>query len=41
MTVQDGFLDRLAQRLGGTANAATIFGAPIERGDETPHECGG
>jgi hypothetical protein len=28
MTVQDSVLDRLAQRLGGTANAATIFGAP-------------
>ena len=35
MTVQDSFLDRLAQRLGGTANAATIFGAPVERGDVT------
>jgi uncharacterized spore protein YtfJ len=35
MTVQDSFLDRLAERLGGTANAATIFGAPVERGDVT------
>jgi uncharacterized spore protein YtfJ len=35
MTVQDSLLDRLAQRLGGTANAATIFGAPVERGDVT------
>lgn len=35
MTVQDSFLDRLAQRLGGTANAATVFGAPVERGDVT------
>jgi len=35
MTVQDSILDRLAERLGSTANAATIFGAPIERGDVT------
>ena len=35
MTMQDSFLDRLAQRLGGTANAATIFGVPVERGDVT------
>jgi uncharacterized spore protein YtfJ len=35
MTVQNSFLDGLAQRLGGTANAATIFGAPVERGDVT------
>ena len=35
MSVQDSFLERLAQRLGGTAHAATIFGAPIERGDVT------
>lgn len=35
MTVQDSFLDRLAQRLGATANAATIFGTPVERGDVT------
>jgi uncharacterized spore protein YtfJ len=35
MNVQDGFLDRLAQRLGGAANAATVFGAPVERGEIT------
>lgn len=35
MTVQNSLLDGLAQRLGGTANAATIFGAPVERGDVT------
>jgi len=35
MTVQDSFLDRLAQQLGVAANAATIFGAPVERGDVT------
>ncbi len=35
MSVQDSFLERLAQRLGGTAQAATIFGAPVERGDVT------
>ena len=35
MTIQNSFLDTLAQRLGGTANAATIFGAPVERGDVT------
>ncbi len=35
MTAQDNFIDRLAQRLGVTANAATIFGAPVERGDVT------
>ena len=35
MTVQDSLLDRLAQRLGSTANAATIFGAPVARGDVT------
>jgi len=35
MTKQDSFLDSLAQRLGGSANAATIFGAPVERGDVT------
>jgi len=35
MTIHDSFLDTLAQRLGGTANAATIFGAPVERGDVT------
>ena len=35
MTVQDSFLDRLAQRLSGTANAATVFGAPVEHGDVT------
>ncbi len=29
---QENFLNRLAQQLGGSANAATIFGAPIERG---------
>lgn len=35
MTGQDGLLDRIAQRLSATANAATIFGAPIERGEVT------
>jgi uncharacterized spore protein YtfJ len=35
MTVQDSLLDRLAQRLSGTANAATIFSTPIERNDVT------
>jgi uncharacterized spore protein YtfJ len=35
MTTEDNVLDRLAQRLGGSANAATIFGAPVERGDLT------
>ena len=35
MTIHDSFLDTLAQRLGGTANAATIFGTPVERGDVT------
>ena len=35
MTVPDSLLDTLAQRLGGTANAAAIFGAPVERGDVT------
>jgi uncharacterized spore protein YtfJ len=35
MTIHDSFLDTMAQRLGGTANAATIFGAPVERGDVT------
>ena len=35
MTVQNSLLDGLVQRLGGTANAATIFGAPVERGDIT------
>lgn len=35
MTGQDGFLDRMAQRLSATASAAAIFGAPIERGDVT------
>ena len=35
MTSQDTFVDRLAQRLGGTANAAMIFGTPVERGDVT------
>lgn len=35
MTVHDGFLEKMAQQLGATAHAATIFGAPIERGDVT------
>lgn len=35
MSGQEGFLDRMAQRLSATANAATIFGAPVERGDVT------
>jgi uncharacterized spore protein YtfJ len=33
--VQNSLLDGLVQRLGGSANAATIFGAPLERGDVT------
>ncbi len=32
---QENFLDRLAQRLSGTAIAATIFATPIERGNVT------
>lgn len=35
MTAEDGFLERMAQRLSATANAATVFGQPIERGDVT------
>ncbi len=35
MTSQETFVDRLAQRLGSTASAATIFGTPVERGDVT------
>ena len=35
MSVQDDVLDRLVQRLGATASAATVFGAPVERGDVT------
>lgn len=32
---RENFLDRMAQRLGGTARAATIFGAPVERDEVT------
>jgi len=32
---QEDFLDRMAERFGATANAATIFGAPIERDEIT------
>lgn len=32
---QVDFLDRMAERFGATANAATIFGAPIERDEIT------
>jgi uncharacterized spore protein YtfJ len=32
---QGDFLERMMERLGATANAATIFGAPIERGEIT------
>lgn len=32
---QESFLDRMAQRLGNAANAATVFGAPVERGEVT------
>jgi uncharacterized spore protein YtfJ len=32
---QGDFLDRMAERFGATANAATIFGSPIERGEIT------
>ena len=35
MTASAGWIENLAQRLGGTATAATIFGEPIERGDTT------
>jgi uncharacterized spore protein YtfJ len=35
MTAQETFVEKLAQRLGGTAGAATVFGAPVERGDVT------
>lgn len=31
----EGWLESLAQRLGVSATAATIFGAPVERGDLT------
>ena len=33
--MQNSLLDGLVQRLGATANAATMFGAPVERGDIT------
>ncbi|MEP7342132.1 MAG: spore germination protein GerW family protein [Acidobacteriota bacterium] len=32
---QGDFLDRMAEGFGATANAATIFGAPIERDEIT------
>jgi uncharacterized spore protein YtfJ len=32
---QVDFLDRMAEQIGATANAATIFGAPIERDEIT------
>ena len=32
---QGDFLDRMAERFGATANAATIFGGPIERSEIT------
>ena len=35
MTIQESLLDKLAERLGGTANATTVFGGPVERGDVT------
>lgn len=35
MIESDGMLDRLAQRLGGSATVSTVFGAPVERGDLT------
>jgi uncharacterized spore protein YtfJ len=35
MSASTGWIEGLAQRLGATATAATIFGAPIERGDVT------
>lgn len=35
MTAPEGLLDRLAQRLGGSATVSTVFGAPVERGDLT------
>ena len=33
--LQGDFLDSMAERFGATANAATIFGAPIERDEIT------
>lgn len=35
MTASSGWLESLAERVGATATAATIFGPPIERGDTT------
>ena len=35
MSASTGWIEGLAHRLGVTATAATIFGAPIERGDVT------
>ena len=35
MSGQDSLLERLAQRLGGNANAAAVFGAPVASGDVT------
>ena len=35
MTSPETFVERLAQRLGGTASAATIFAAPVDRNDVT------
>lgn len=35
MTASAGLVESLAQRLGATATATTIFGTPIERGDTT------
>ncbi len=35
MTLPASWLENVAQRLGASASAATIFGTPIERGDTT------
>ena len=31
----DGFVERLAERIGAKVNVSTVFGEPIERGDIT------
>ena len=34
-TGEDGFVERLAKRLGGAAKASAVFGKPVKRGDVT------
>lgn len=34
-TAADRFLERLAEQLGGKANAAAVYGAPVEKGNVT------